>query len=60
MVKVKINTLTDASLARIKELNIIKAQICIAARPFITPTYVALKTGLPIQFILDNRKEIGI
>ena len=43
------------------ELNEIrKCQSIVEKVPFATPTYLALKTGCSISFILDNRKEIGV
>ena len=51
---------SDPDLDRIKTRNLQRAKDFFAACPFATPTYMCLKTGLPLQFILDNRKEIGI
>lgn len=58
--KIKIGILNDRDILHIKEINIKKAQACIAAYPFATVTYIALKTKLSIKFILDNRKVIGV
>lgn len=59
-IKVPIGNLTEKDLAKIKQVNINKAKAIVSAMPFATPTYVALKTGLPIKFIIDNRIELGI
>lgn len=62
MKKVKVSDFdpNDPLLKKIKEKNIQKAKAFLGNAPFATTVYMALKTGLPIQFILDNRKEIGI
>lgn len=52
------NKLTAKDLERIKALQIKKAKAFLGHTPFANNVYLALKTGLSIQFIKDNQKEI--
>lgn len=60
MSKVKVLKIDQSVLDRLKEINIKKAKDFLKHSPFSTPVHMALITKMPLDFIINNRKEIGI
>lgn len=56
--KVKVSDVTNEGLERTKQIQINKAKAIYQARPFVTRVYVALKTGIDIEFLKRNWEEI--
>jgi hypothetical protein len=56
--KVKASKLNKKDLKRIKQIQLNKIKSFVETHPFVTLTYIALKTKIPMKFILDNKKKI--
>lgn len=56
--KVKVKNITPESLAQIKQTQINKCKAALASFPIATKLWLAIKTGVPLDFIVKNQKEI--
>ena len=55
--KVKVSTLNEGDLARIKEININKVKAYLKGRPFATLTDIALTLKMPMDFLKANQQS---
>jgi len=59
-IKVKVSDVTEKGLKELSEHSMKKCKAYLEYCPFATPTYLSMKTGVSITFIVANRKELGI
>lgn len=57
-IKVKVEDVTPQSLERIKQIQISKCKLFFTQCPFTTNLYMSMKTGISLDFIVKNKKEI--
>lgn len=57
--KVKVRDFDETDLKRLIQVRIMKARVCFINAPFATKVYVALKTGLTVEFISKHWAEIS-
>lgn len=61
--KIKVSKFSDSTqkeLDRISEIQLGKLKAFIDSAPFSTPLYAAMKTKIPLTFVLKHREELGI
>lgn len=54
----KVTPVTEEALQRTKEININKARVMFQSFPIATKVWLAGRLKMPIDFIIDNWKEI--
>ena len=58
MKKIKIETLSEDSVEKIKKLNLEKARYYFQLAPFSTKLYLSMKSGVSLGFINEHWDEI--
>lgn len=58
--KVKCSDVNETNLKEPSEISMRKCKAFLEHCPFATPTYLVMKTGVSMTFVLANRKELGI
>lgn len=56
--KVKVKNITPEDLERTKQIQINKCKAALASFPIATRLWLAMKTGISLDFIVKNKKEI--